>query len=176
MISDTEFQKILKVNLATHLQPGEDVIWSSQTMSELKENAMQDIRVDLLKRLKAYIWVPFVAVIVWLLLPAYQSDVRIVLSMIGTIVVLEFGHGLFKLWRINRKKIGGYALTPSHLYELDEALKFRKKHDASNVKYALTGEDGIRLAPLGKTLNASHALRWLPAAITADHIQTAIDA
>lgn len=61
MIPDLEIHEAV----ADELLLGEKIIWSSRTEPELKENAMQDISVNLLNRLKIYIWVPVLAIIVW---------------------------------------------------------------------------------------------------------------
>lgn len=96
--------------------------------------------------------------------------------MIGTIAFLEVLGELFKLWRLKRKKFGGYALTRQHLFELDEDLNILRKLDASMVKFALKNGQKIVLAPLGKTLNSGWALYWLPDSVNSNHIQTSLDA
>lgn len=172
MISNLEIHEAV----ADELLPGEKILWSSRTDPTVKIAALSDLKQRAKDSVGQYLsGLIFIALLV-LIFPFFRRDPQLVLSSIALIIALDITSYIVGFWRIQRRKLGGYALTRQHLFELDEDLNILRKLDASTVKFALKNDQKIVLAPLGKTLNSGRALYWLPDSVNSNHIQASIDA
>jgi len=173
-MSESEISR-LKSAVAPFMMPQEAIIWASPTAPNAQNSALLELRKDVGKNLMIAALIVMATVIAWQIFPDFRDYVMLIGMMLTAQRLFEIVGPIYKYHKLRRLRIGGYALTRKHLYELDTALKIRRKLDASKVRYALDGETGIVIAPLGPHLNDGHQLRWLPDAVTSEQIQAAVD-
>ena len=156
------------------LSTGDKIIWVSPTDPKAKIVVLDELKQHAKDRATDYLYGAVIVALLMVFVPFMRAHPRewigVVIVLIGLDVITHF----VKVWMTKRDKIGGYALTRTHLYELDVTGKMRRKLDASKVRYALENENGIALAPLGKSISSFRVMRWLPETVTAEQVQAAI--
>ena len=156
------------------LAPGEEIIWASATDPKAKIVVLDELRQHAQDRATDYLYGAIFVVLLMVFVPLMRTNPQEWIGVVIFIIGLDVITHLTKVWMTKRDKIGGYALTRTHFYELDRSGNVLRKLGASNVRYAFENDNGIALAPLGKTINSSRVIRWLPQDITADQVQAAI--
>lgn len=156
------------------LSSGEEIIWASATDPTAKLAVFSELSQHAKERVKYYLFCIGGIALLWVLFPKLKFDPDQLIWLFIVMFFLELIGFVFKFVKTQQDKVGGYALTRSHLFELNTSGEIQRQLDASKVRYALRNESGIALAPLGQTLNSNRVMRWLPKSVTADQVQAAI--